>query len=325
MLGGSLLGGELGRGRVKPLGHAGDLRVDLGDAVVELQDADLCRGLLSLEVRLLRLERGKGRLGLGELLLASGLLRLERGFLLRVALRRRVERIELGLELRDRGVKRVDDRLGLGDAGLDLRDSLIELLEPLICLVALLHKARACAHGILIGRPAVVDLLLRLVERRACLGALLYQRRDPGFVLRLSVGELRLTRRDGRPRGLELPCDGVELGLGVVEGCLRVVELRLRVGLLLLELGALLVELFLRLGSKVVDATSRELVRHTVDAVDHLIDLGLIGVDPPLQLASALDGYKGLGIGIILRKRAVWDIDIAREPAASERGRARIR
>ena len=125
--GGNLLGGELGGGRVKPLGHAGDLRVDLGDAVVELLDADLCRGLLSLEVRLLRLERGKGRLGLGELLLASGLLRLERGFLLRVALRRRVERIELGLKLRNRRGKRVDVHLSLGDACLGLRDSVIEL------------------------------------------------------------------------------------------------------------------------------------------------------------------------------------------------------
>ena len=93
----------------------------------------------------------------------------------------------------------------------------------------------------------------------------------------------------------------------------------------MLELGALLVKLFLRLGSEVVDAARRKLVRHAVDAVDNLIDLGLVGVGPPLQLASALNGYKDLGIGVILRKRAVWDIDIAREPAASERGRARIR
>ena len=127
LLCGGLLGGELGGGRVKPLGHTGDLRVDLGDGVVELLDAGLGRGLLSLKVRLLRLERRKGCLGFGKLLLADGLLRLERGLLLRVPLSHRVERVERGLELRDRRGKRVDARLGLGDAGLDLGDSVLEL------------------------------------------------------------------------------------------------------------------------------------------------------------------------------------------------------
>ena len=127
LLCGGLLGGELGGGRVKPLGHTGDLRVDLGDGVVELLDAGLGRGLLSLKVRLLRLERRKGCLGFGKLLLADGLLRLERGLLLRVPLSHRVERVERGLELRDCRGKRVDAHLGLGDAGLDLGDSVLEL------------------------------------------------------------------------------------------------------------------------------------------------------------------------------------------------------
>ena len=106
---------------------------------------------------------------------------------------------------------------------------------------------------------------------------------------------------------------------------MRVVKLRLRVGLLLLELGALLVELILRLGSEVVDATRRKLVRHAVYAVDNLIDLGLVGVGPPLQLAGALNGYERLGIGVILSKRAFRDVGKARKLAASERGRPRIR
>ena len=213
LLCGGFPGGKLGRGRVESLGYAGDLRFDLGDTVVELPDTGLGRGLLSLKVRLLRLERGKGALDLGELLLADGLLCLERSLLLCIALGHRVEGVELVLELRDRRGKRVDARLGLGDTGLDLGDSVIELLEPAACLVALLHKARARTHGVLIGRPAVVDLPLRLVEPRARLGTLLCQRRDPGLVLCPAVRKLSLTRRDGCPGGFKLLRRLVELGL----------------------------------------------------------------------------------------------------------------
>ena len=93
----------------------------------------------------------------------------------------------------------------------------------------------------------------------------------------------------------------------------------------MLELDALLVEFFLCLRAEVVDAARHELARHAVDAADRLVDLGLVGVGPPLQLAGALGVYERLGIGVILRKRAFWDVDEAREPAASERGRPRIR